>query len=685
MPTALSAMYGLPLGLLLSRSPVIICMTCLLAVLTTEITKDPFMFWRLPIILSSVFAVVLMIVSTIFPNYLIDTRWLVGLFILGWVASLVAFQKDNSNRINPQVVVPIALFSGVFSIWVAVQPWNPIDGFLKITQFGEDNGAWLNNIAFSITDSGSQIGAQSSVGGGVLLGVISSLGAQLIRASQDGAQQFDSAAVVLWRLYLLLLLFGCVAAISTVVKLVKARGIIINVVLGSLVASVCSAYMMGLIGPGYFTALIAVVWLSSSIEILSFASEKGPKGLVIILTCLSLNLFAVGEAWFPTYLVGLGMISIVISRYFLKVLAKPRATISGLVARTLKLRRRTKFAVAFSLGFAVVAAKQFFDGTFVLYISNPNSLKELMGTGGNVGIANPLFSSIILILAVSVLFKPNLPSEQTVLGRLVLVCAFAATFVLFAALLTPPYYEIRYGPSKLFVIIATALVPIALSNIANWLKQFHSLSIRSASLLSLVVLIFAIQMGSPIGALNVISRPDAKPTWFDGVVSAKKAFPERIPLCLNTDRGVGRSERAYECSRLSIGLAGGDRSELAGALSTFQWGNICTISADRAAKNWTKEFFEKISIVVTNPNRLSAENDCHSLELTETNFSPYGKLDGFDVWPIGWLSTIKWGSIELFDMKGKPASPSFDYLINDTDNPDPLNAAKLTRELLSKP
>jgi hypothetical protein len=89
--------------------------------------------------------------------------------------------------------------------------------------------------------------------------------------------------------------------------------------------------------------------------------------------------------------------------------------------------------------------------------------------------------------------------------------------------------------------------------------------------------------------------------------------------------------------------------------------------------------------VVTNPNRLSAENDCHSLELTETNFSPYGKLDGFDVWPIGWLSTIKWGSIELFDMKGKPASPSFDYLINDTDNPDPLNAAKLTRELLSKP
>jgi hypothetical protein len=71
--------------------------------------------------------------------------------------------------------------------------------------------------------------------------------------------------------------------------------------------------------------------------------------------------------------------------------------------------------------------------------------------------------------------------------------------------------------------------------------------------------------------------------------------------------------------------------------------------------------------------------------LTKTNFSPYGKLDGFDVWPIGWLSTVEWGSTELFDMKGKSIRPSFDYLTNDTDNPDPINAARLTRELLINP
>ncbi len=660
-------------------------MTCLLAVLTTQITKDPVMFWRLPIILASTITLSVMVISSVVPDYLLDGRWLIGLLIIGWISLLVAFRKDGSHRIDPHVATPIAIFSCIFSIWAVAQPWDPIEGFLKIAQFGEDNGAWLNNIAYSITDTGSQIGPQSSVSGGVLLGVLSSLGALIIRASQNGDQPFDSGAIVLWRLYLLLILLGGVAAISTVIKLVKAQNMLVNILLGTLAVGTCSAYMMGLIGPGYFTALIAVVWLLSSFELLTFGAEIKPRERWLILAFLFLNLVAVGEAWFPIYLVGVSMVAIVMIHHLSKFLTMPQAALSKLFAKIYQLERRTKIGSVLAFLLVVFVARQFLNGTFVQYISNPNSLKELMGTGGNVGIANPLFSSIIVIIAMAQLFKKNLPAEQTSLNRLILASTSVVAAVLFAALVTPPFYEVRYGPSKLYVIIAAALIPIALSNLANWLKQHNSLTTRTVAPLFLVVMIFVIQMGSPIGALNVISRPDAKPSWFDGVVSAKKAFPERIPLCLNTDRGVGRSEHAYECSRLSIGLAGGDRSELAGALRTFQWGNICTISADRAAKNWTKEFFEKISIVVTNPNRLSAENDCHSLELTETNFSPYGKLDGFDVWPIGWLSTIKWGSIELFDMKGKPASPSFDYLVNDTDNPDPLNAAKLTRELLSKP
>lgn len=682
---ALSATYGLPLGLLLSRSPGIICMTCLLAVLTTEITKDPFMFWRLPIILVSTITLSVMVISTISPNYLFDGRWLFGLFILGWVASLITFRRGSSHRIDSHVATPIAMFSCIFSIWAVAQPWDPVEGFLKIAQFGEDNGAWLNNIAFSITDTGSQIGPQSSVSGGVLLGVLSSLGALIIRASQNGDQPFDSGAVVLWRLYLLLILLGGVAAISTVIKLVKAQNMLVNILLGTLAASTCSAYMMGLIGPGYFTAVIAVVWLLSSFEILTFGAEIKPRERWLILTFLFLNLVAVGEAWFPIYLVGVSMAVIVMIHHLSKFLTMPQAALSKLLAKIYQLQRRTKVGSVLAFLLIVFVARQFLNGTFVQYISNPNSLKELMGTGGNVGIANPLFSSIIVIISVVLSFKTNMPTEQTSLNRLILASTSVVAVVLFSALVTPPFYEVRYGPSKLFVIIAAALIPIALSNLANWLKQYNLLSTRTVAPLFLVIVIFVIQMGSPIGSLNMVSKPDTKPVWFDGVVSAKKKYPDRIPLCLNTDRGGGRSEGAYVCSRLSIGLAGGDRSDLAGALYTFQWGNICTVSADNAAKSWTEGFFENISIVVTNPNRLSSENDCQSLELTKTNFSPYGKLDGFDVWPIGWLSTVEWGSTKLFDMKGKSIRPSFDYLTNDTDNPDPINAARLTRELLINP
>jgi hypothetical protein len=346
-------------------------MTCLLAVLTTEITKDPFMFWRLPIILVSTITLSVMVISTISPNYLFDGRWLFGLFILGWVASLITFRKGSSHRIESHVATPIAMFSCIFSIWAFAQPWDPIEGFLKIAQFGEDNGAWLNNIAFSITDTGSQIGPQSSVSGGVLLGVLSSLGALIIRASQNGNQPFDSSAVVLWRLYLLLILLGVVAAISTVIKLVKAKNTLVNILLGTLAVSTCSAYMMGLIGPGYFTALIAVVWLLYSFELLTFGDEIKPRERGLILTWLVLNLVAVGEAWFPINLVGLTMAAIILIHHLSKFLAPPHPTLSKVLMKLFRLQKKTKVGSVLAFLLTVFIVRQFLRGTFVQYISNP--------------------------------------------------------------------------------------------------------------------------------------------------------------------------------------------------------------------------------------------------------------------------------------------------------------------------
>ena len=196
-------------------------------------------------------------------------------------------------------------------------------------------------------------------------------------------------------------------------------------------------------------------------------------------------------------------------------------------------------------------------------------------------------------------------------------------------------------------------------------------------------LLLPTQLNSSLSSLSVLARTPSAPNWFDGVVEARTKFPDRVPLCVNTDVGVGRSEGAYICSRLSIGLVGGDRSEIASALSVFQWANICTVSADTAFKSWPIDFFDKVSIVVSDPARLSAADDCQSREFTNSRISPFGQVDGLDDWPIGWLSSVKWGTAKVFDYKGGIVTPSFNYLLQNTDTPDIQMVDKLTAILIN--
>jgi len=355
---------------------------------------------------------------------------------------------------------------------------------------------------------------------------------------------------------------------------------------------------------------------------------------------------------------------------------------------------------------------QFMNSVFFSSISSPNRLKSLIGSGPNAGLANPLLTTALIVVAGLATFQTTNQKMMHSFNRVVFSAILGGASVIGLSLMTPPYYEIRYGASKFYVVVAATLAPAAFAKVGQWLQSKYQVTNQMIATLVVLSLLFAMQMGSPIGSMSMFSRPDSKPAWFDSVIEAKLRYPERIPLCLNTDRGVGRSEGAYVCSTLSIGLAGGDRStrlaggdrstrlaggdrstRLAGgdrstfsqALYTFQWGNICTISADQAHAAWSDDFFKKISVVVTNKNRLSAENDCHSLEFTKTSISPYGKLDGFDVWPVGWLSSVKWGLVEVVDMQGDSVSPNFNYLVDDTDNPDPINASKLAKALLSGP
>jgi hypothetical protein len=246
----------------------------------------------------------------------------------------------------------------------------------------------------------------------------------------------------------------------------------------------------------------------------------------------------------------------------------------------------------------------------------------------------------------------------------------ASVFVL--ALVTPPN-EIAYGPRKLFQILVLSLVPLGCTLFARAVAALREVGkVSTSGLVVGALLIALIQFGMPLQNLEVMWKPRTNPYWFDAVVAARTRFPDRVPLCLDTKKGSGRSERAYECSRLAIGLVGGDRSSISEQLRTFQFGNICTVEPDEAHRLWNDEFFRSVVIVVSDRGRLSSESECQSRELTASDISPFGKESGYDVWPTGWLSSIRWNLVKVIDIEGNDVEPSFRYLVD-----DPLDAPRI--------
>jgi hypothetical protein len=280
-------------------------------------------------------------------------------------------------------------------------------------------------------------------------------------------------------------------------------------------------------------------------------------------------------------------------------------------------------------------------------------------------------------------FRADL-TQRTAL--MILLAGTTLTIVIvFALALTSAPNAIGYGPSKLFRTLLLPLVPVACASIAKLIIALPERNRIAPNILAVsALMIAAIQWGLPVQNIETVWKTKAEPYWFEAVVAARSRHPDRIPLCLDTVRGSGRSEGAYVCSRLAIGLVGGDRTIFSGQLYTFQWGNICTIEPDQAHMTWSDDFFKNIVIIVSDRNRLSSEAECQSRELTFSDVSPFGKESVYDVWPAGWLSSIRWNLTEVIDLKGEAVQPSFDYLINDPLDAPALREAELLMRYQSR-
>jgi len=99
----------------------------------------------------------------------------VALFIGLWSvsASILRRFRQHLEGFSASRVLPVVSVLG--AILVSRISWEPIAGFRTIVQFGEDNGAWLNNIALSLESSGSWSPAVGTSGGALLASIITAM------------------------------------------------------------------------------------------------------------------------------------------------------------------------------------------------------------------------------------------------------------------------------------------------------------------------------------------------------------------------------------------------------------------------------------------------------------------------------------------------------------------------------
>jgi hypothetical protein len=209
----LSASYGLPIGLLLSDSWNVVLAVCVLAVATTAVSGTSLAFWICPVVSLSVISFLASLSQLIDDDFRPSSMVFRSAFFGFWALFALRMRRYRRSIMCDGEVGTLALVSVLAGIMITYIQWDPIAGFRTISQFGEDNGAWLNNVALSLQNQATLL-PDVGVSGGTLLATITTGAASLLDSSSWEPSSFDPTAVVLVRMYgwgLLLLIIFAVA------------------------------------------------------------------------------------------------------------------------------------------------------------------------------------------------------------------------------------------------------------------------------------------------------------------------------------------------------------------------------------------------------------------------------------------------------------------------------------------
>ena len=574
----------------------------------------------------TVWVAVVVALNAFAPNYRVS-----GLVVV-WITAVVAVLCIAllAKRVVP--IDNVVSLSGVLFVVTilsylnsASRGWTSENSFDALVRNGEDNAAWLLALSRSVVEGETQLNGASGTSGGPGTGVF----INLIRQSMDsfGQSSLVSSAdngLVLMRSYVLLGAFVAILWHVVTHTVLRDRDWATRVMTSVLAAVVSMVFVNGLAAVGHFSAVVAVVFLSSAVffQIVEFTDSSWSR--IAQRTLVTLSLVAAGQSWFP--LTGLAILYVLV---LLLVAVSPHLT----------KRPTTKQLQLFCGAFLVVGlsgwlAYEKLFSSFLQNVTNLDFITRNLTIPGGYSTVHPWL--VLLAFTISVWWAYGTKATFDVYGIralivvLILPIVFLFTWSYFLSPFTP-----QYGAWKYLYIGVAVTAPLAVVVIATLISPLKPNSLQR--LIPLTVFFVVVTFSPPWNHVRWAESVAISNGYefSQTIVKELRRDSNRPVGCLATaENDASLNYIAYLCSRMSFGLGGFDE------VSHRVWtaANICTIGVEQATSEFTMEYQRNFSVILFDGKRTSSFAECQAPSANAPN---------------GWLSPIKWDVIRKLDQYGK--------------------------------
>lgn len=565
------------------------------------------------------------ILGSLSPSYSISGVVLCIALLLTWLSVSGGFRVTSKNRSNQSMTVAsIGIALILMSLVRNSRTWNSVNAFDALARSGEDNAAWLIALSRSVVDGDTRLSVASGTAGGPGTGVLVSV----VREAMNlfGQTPLVSSAdngLVLMRSYVVIatILMFVWALIASIV-LEKTESLT-RILFGFVAAVVSYIFVMGLAAVGHFSAVVAVLFLTSAVYFHVAFEPESQKRQWISRGLVFLSLISAGQSWFP--LTGIAFL------YLVVVLAW-ELQMNFTIRPTGRQLKTLACAVFCFVVFTYFSYTRFF-GNFLQNVIKIDFITRNLTIPGGYSTVNPWL--VIASFIVVVWWATAQRLDNAAIGRASLVLALVLPIVMlftWAYFLSP--FTPQYGAWKFLYVGASITCPLSIVAVGELIGKFDlRLALRSVPIV--LVLVFAL-FSPPFDKIRWASSKGLVAYSFSiGVVEELQRDPSRAVGCLSTAKNDATNDYiGYLCSRMAFGLGGFDEY----VHRTWTAANICQIPPEQARAAFTVEFQKSFSVILFDGTRTSSFANCQA----PSNGAPNG-----------WLSSIDWSLVRKLDQNGK--------------------------------